>query len=423
MLSFIQNIFIYFIELLSFYFLSINFKQNRFKLTISLSISLPLFATIFTIMDIFLSNPVITFFIQCICYILFFKINLHIGIQEGVYTYLITFIINITIQFATSIPIQLLHISLTNVTMQLMGISITFICCMLFYFLVPLHNLYLQALHTSIFTQLVLINTGILYVAIILFYRFHSISTLETTLFIVFLISTAIGVNGEIINANLKIIKKEKKLEIYTQYLPIVEELIDQVRIKQHKHDNEIQALCALPLTCSTYEELSDALEQYSRTAFQNNVPIELLKLNYKLLAGFLYQKTTEAAKKGITLSISIKNFALQTIVPEYELLEMTGILLDNAIEATAESEIIKVSIDSYQSKFCISISNPGPVIDTKLQKLMFKKGYTTKSIHPEQHGLGLYILKRKVSSYNGMIQLDNSKQAGKHILTFQLII
>ena len=58
-----------------------------------------------------------------------------------------------------------------------------------------------------------------------------------------------------------------------------------------------------------------------------------------------------EAERKGITLSISIQNFALQTIVPEYELLEMTGILLDNAIEATAESEIIKVSIDSYQAK------------------------------------------------------------------------
>ena len=114
---------------------------------------------------------------------------------------------------------------------------------------------------------------------------------------------------------------------------------------------SKIQALCALPLTCSTYEELAHALEQQSRTSFQNNVPIELLKLNYKLLAGFLYQKTVEAERKGITLSISIQNFALQTIVPEYELLEMTGILLDNAIEATAESEIIKVSIDSYQAK------------------------------------------------------------------------
>lgn len=423
MLSFIQNVFIYFIELLSFYFLSLNFKKRRFKLNISLGVSLFLFSTIFTVMDLLLSNPMIPFFIQCICYILFFKINLQLGIQESVHTYLFAFILNMTIQFTTFIPAQLLHISLTKETMQLLGISITFICCILCYFFVPLHTLYSYALHTSIFTQLVLTNTSILYIAIILFYRFHSISTLETTLLIGFFIITAIGMNGELINANFKIIKKEKELENYTTYLPIVEELIEQVRIRQHKHDNEIQALCALPLTCSTYEELTAAIEQHSRTSFQNNVPIELLKLNYKLLAGFLYQKTVEAEKKGITLSISIQNFALQTIVPEYELLEMTGILLDNAIEATAESEIIKISIDSYQAKACIAISNPGPVIDTKLQKLMFQKGYTTKSIHPEQHGLGLYILKQKVSAYHGMIQLENSKQFGRHILTFRLII
>ena len=44
MLSFIQNVFIYFIELLSFYFLSLNFKKRRFKLHISLGVSLFLFS-------------------------------------------------------------------------------------------------------------------------------------------------------------------------------------------------------------------------------------------------------------------------------------------------------------------------------------------------------------------------------------------
>ncbi len=423
MLSFILDFFIYFIELLAFYFLSLNFKKSSFRLTIPLCISLFLFATFFATMDLFLPNPIISFLIQCICYILFFQVNLRISFHESVHTYLFAFILNITIQFATSIPAQLLHIPLTNETMQVLGIGITFFGCMLLYFFVPLHNIYSYALHTSIFSQLLLTNTGILYVAVVLFYRFHSISTVETTLLIGFFIITAIAVNGELINANFKFIKKEKELENYTRYLPIVEELIEQVRIRQHKHDNEIQALCALPLTCSTYEELAHALEQQSRTSFQNNVPIELLKLNYKLLAGFLYQKTVEAERKGITLSISIQNFALQTIVPEYELLEMTGILLDNAIEATAESEIIKVSIDSYQAKVCIAISNPGPVIDMNLQKLMFQKGYTTKSIHPEQHGLGLYILKKKVASYHGVIQLQDSKQAGKHIVTFEFIV
>ena len=299
MILIIQNVFIYFIELLSFYILSINLKKDRFKLTISLSVSLLLFAGFFTVMDMLLANPVIPFFIQCICYILFYKINLHIDIQEAGYTYLITFIINMTLQFLTFIPAQLLHIPVKTEVLQLLGIGITFIICILFYFFIPLHFLYSQVLHTSIFIQLVLIDTSILYTTIILFYRFHSISTLETTLLIGFIVITAIGINGEILNANLKIIKKEKELESYTRYLPIVEELIEQVRIRQHKHDNEIQALCALPLTCSTYQELSDALQQHSRISFQNNVSVELLKLNYKLIAGFLYQKTIEAEKKG----------------------------------------------------------------------------------------------------------------------------
>ena len=163
---FIQNIFIYFIEFLSFYFLSLNFKKCRFKVTFSLCISSLLFSSIFSAIDILLHNPILPFFLQCICYILFFQINFHLKIQEAVHTYLFAFILNITLQFVSFIPTQLMHISLTNKNIQLLEISITFFLCMLLYFFVPLHNVYSYTLNTSIFTQLVLTNTSIVYITI-----------------------------------------------------------------------------------------------------------------------------------------------------------------------------------------------------------------------------------------------------------------
>ena len=54
--------------------------------------------------------------------------------------------------------------------------------------------------------------------------------------------------------------ESQKQLQSYEQYLPIIEELIDQVRMRQHDYNNELQAISMLPISYTDYESLSAAL-------------------------------------------------------------------------------------------------------------------------------------------------------------------
>lgn len=410
----LKNLLIYFIESFSFYVIGCTIQNIKIHLTRNLLLSFVLFPLLFTLCEFWFSNPILLFILQTILYLFFSAWNLHIPILELPHIFLIIYSIEMFLQFVVFIPCQLLNLPVEQTYLQLTGIFCTLLFCIIVYFFLPLHKFYTFILHTSVLTQMLITNLFIILVTLVLYYRFQRTSSFTTSLLFIFIVLTSVGINTELLTNNLKLHKKQKELEAYERYLPIIEELIDQVRIRQHKFDNEIQAICALPLLHNNYNELVTAINQHSKLCFQENLPISFLKLNTKLLAGFFYQKMTTSQKKGITLNFDIKNFCLQTIVPEYELLELVGILLDNAIEATPEGNFIDIVLDSLDGKTIFSISNPNPPMSPQLQRIIFEKGYTTKSSHAEQHGFGLYILKQKTDNYKGKIELENTTRYGK---------
>ena len=100
---------------------------------------------------------------------------------------------------------------------------------------------------------------------------------------------------------------------MYHSYLPIVEQLIDQVRETQHAHNNSIQAIRMLPATCHDYETLSRELTDYTDYLISQNAPVALLKINMKMIAGFLYHKIlrAEILKKKFCLKKSQRQWKL----------------------------------------------------------------------------------------------------------------
>ena len=166
-----------------------------------------------------------------------------------------------------------------------------------------------------------------------------------------------------------------------------------------------------------------NAMENYGKVAFSNNLPSHLLKLNYKLVIGFLYMKENNAKKQGKFIDIIIRNYVLQTVLPEHILVEMLGILIDNALEAVPRGESISLMLDSNSGMVACEVRNAGTVIDGELLTKMFEKGYTTKNDQSVQHGLGLFYLKKKVQEYNGTISVRNESFHGQNYVTFSLLI
>ena len=184
-------------------------------------------------------------------------------------------------------------------------------------------------------------------------------------------------------------------------------------------------AIRALPLTFKDYNSLSNALTNNVAQIMQSLQNASLLKLNLKVLAAFLFSKVQQANKKEIHIGIVVENSLLHTTVPEHELLEIAGILIDNAVEAVTQGDSITVTLNSHENKIEISTLNKGPKITPKLRAQFFQKGYTTKSANETklQRGLGLYRLKQLVDSYDGSILLDNAASPESPLVFIQVIV
>ena len=219
--------------------------------------------------------------------------------------------------------------------------------------------------------------------------------------------------------------ESQKQLQSYEQYLPIIEDLIDQVRMRQHDYNNELQAISMLPISYTDYDSLTAALSKKLDMSCNDHVIKNsyLLKINMKLIAGFLFSKMNLANERNIDIQIDVKNSTLTSKAEEFELLDVMSILVDNAFDATEDGGWIKVIINSDGSATTIETLNAGPKLTADMRKNYFAKGYTTKPLKDGVYsrGIGLFKLKQLVTKYHGNILLDNQVIGGQNCIHFNV--
>jgi two-component system sensor histidine kinase AgrC len=148
--------------------------------------------------------------------------------------------------------------------------------------------------------------------------------------------------------------------------------------------------------------------------------PDYLLKLNKKLLSGFFYQKACAAKKDGREICYHFHSYMLNSEIPEYDLIEYFGILIDNALEAISMGEHIDVTIDCVENHIHFSTRNSGFTLTSKDRENFFQKGYSSKPDGTAHSGIGLTRLRDALlHEHNGTLGLWNE---GTDIV-FELII
>lgn len=100
------------------------------------------------------------------------------------------------------------------------------------------------------------------------------------------------------------------------------------------------------------------------------------------------------------------------------------GNLLDNAVEAALAArpgveKRIWLRIFTAGNYYCFEVGNTGPVIPLEMQQKIFERGFTTKREGKENHGQGLYIVRKLVTEYNGRIDVLSSDQGTVFTIKF----
>ena len=219
--------------------------------------------------------------------------------------------------------------------------------------------------------------------------------------------------------------KKKTQLEMNKLYYEAYDQLIMLIRERQHDMKNHINAILSLSYTTKNYDELIAKQEEYCGYVIQQNEKTKLvLSSGNPLIAGFLYSKIQQAESLHISMDYKMGIQKTETIIPEYELVEMSGILLDNAIEALSgmedENFIKKIYFLMQETESGIKIisANTSPYYEEDLTAYFFEPGYSSKGAN---RGLGLSKLKRLVQNRKGTIMVYNELRDDLNYLTFEI--
>ncbi len=264
-------------------------------------------------------------------------------------------------------------------------------------------------------------------VSVYLIVDFLVSGTFDYRIFTMFLLLTVVEIWGIIDwrRNYLLMQQKESELKLYKHYIRPLEELVKEIRAKQHEFDNHVNAILNMHLTVNDYEELVARQSAYITEVIQDDDSrryLPLLRISDKVLAGFLYSKIVRAPS-FIKTEVEVKSLEIISGISEHHLIEIVGTLVDNAYEAcTKEMNRVVMELDSENDRLVFLIKNQLQGMKLKNIHRFFEKGYSTKT-DSDRHGLGLYNAKMLIGRYHGEIVVSMEKMNGADFICMKVVV
>lgn len=215
-----------------------------------------------------------------------------------------------------------------------------------------------------------------------------------------------------------KAVAAEAQLNAYKLYESSYENLILEIRMRQHEFDNHINAIYGQHLLYKDYDSLVKHQQEYCKGLKFDGRYSKLLKVGDTTLAGFLYGKFIEAERNDIMVSYDIKTTSIMETIPEYKVIEIVGNLINNAMDALkmVENKLMNVQMYKNESYCFITVENVGDVLQPNEISGFFEKGYSSKG---RNRGLGLYNIKKMSQEYEYDILYGNELRDGVNWIYF----
>lgn len=412
--------FVFLVFLMAIY--NVKFSQIAKRLPPLLLLTLPV-SLIATVTDSMLIFTLITYIYCFVFYSLVFRYP-PMKIITG---YAITLIIMTILNLIQMVVImQFTDNPFTNTSTYITE-AMAFIIAILLYKFWHMDKLYDALIVKNQVSRNIILAVFALMVSMVLYQRISPKDFMNIFMTFLFIVILILILYSGMYKNYMSLRESRKQLQSYEQYLPIIEDLIDQVRMRQHDYNNELQAISMLPISYTDYDSLAAALSNELDTSCNDHVIKNsyLLRINMKLIAGFLFSKMNLAQEHNINLDIDVKNSTLTSKAAEFELLDVMSILVDNAFDATEDGGMIKVIIDSDGKTTTVETFNAGLQLTAEMRKNFFAKGYSTKPLKDGAYsrGIGLYKLKQLTSKYHGEILLDNQTVDGQNCIHFVVSI
>ena len=205
--------------------------------------------------------------------------------------------------------------------------------------------------------------------------------------------------------------RKENQLLMNRLYADAYEELILLVREKQHDIKNHINAMQSMIYTSKSYEELVEKQKAYCDYIVDESAMTGILtSIENPLLAGFMYNRVKNAQSKGIEVQYDLAFSKEPVSITEYTIVEMMGILFDNAVEAVMElgqeqGKKLSAVLMRTTEKIVFTLSNPYEVKESG--NIVDITSLFDQSSKGKNRGIGMKKLKKMVKEADGQIYIE----------------
>ena len=218
------------------------------------------------------------------------------------------------------------------------------------------------------------------------------------------MILTTFKISGKIMQDKADA-RQLEQLELYTKEL---EEHDEFSRIKRHDYLNTIISILGFLDDEENIEKLRNYIEQeilpeerWTRNEMEQTRLLWYLR-EMPAIKGLVENKLSVAKSKGWDISIEINKIIPQLRVPNIEMVQSLGIILDNAIEESEHCATPKIAVAFFHEPGQCQIIVENKCRDTtEHPEILKRKGYTTKN---KNRGLGLFILENNIAKHDELL-------------------
>lgn len=259
-------------------------------------------------------------------------------------------------------------------------------------------------------SYVVIFFSVIIWLAILIYYYFNHSLKLPYNIMIVGILILLFIYVFRLQKKNHEINQKNLELAITRSYDAAYKELLKDLRRKQHNYKNQLAAISNSIYQVDSLEQLTDLKKTYFEHLNKDGkFDSLLLGSNCAVISGFLFCKFEQCDEMDIDVDYKVKIDEFNTDIYLYEVIEIFGVLIDNAVENEIKSSYqhkkIKLNFVEYNDYIELEVLNRYKKISSDDIEKMFETGFSTKG---KDRGLGLSRVKKILSNYKTDICVKN---------------
>lgn len=207
-----------------------------------------------------------------------------------------------------------------------------------------------------------------------------------------------------LINMTREYDKKEEEIENLRLYTEMLENKVVESRKFRHDSKNLMAAIMGY-IDSEDYKGLQEFYKNEILQELHNlDTADDISYMNYiknPALKGLVLSKMLQAQKQGLQFKINLLQDVEDMHMKNVDFCRITGILLDNAIEAAilSNEKIVNFGIIEDSEEIYVIVSNS--YVEKPEISQIYTEGYSTKG---NNRGMGLNILKSIINNYSNVL-------------------